>query len=157
MDKVRKVMKEFKEGKLHSGSKKGPLVKSRDQAVAIAMSEKAKPMKNKMNSLMGKEGRGMAKADMQKTGMKGYAAGGMPMVKKDGKSVPAFAADGVGKMRKGGMTLEKHASMPASKAHKGLKAGGMAYKKGGSIDGCAVKGKTKGKEIKMAKGGMSCK
>lgn len=27
----------------------------------------------------------------------------MPMVKKDGKKVPAFAADGVGKMKKGGM------------------------------------------------------
>jgi hypothetical protein len=29
--------------------------------------------------------------------------GGMPMVAKDGKKVPAFAADGVGKMNKGGM------------------------------------------------------
>jgi hypothetical protein len=37
--KVAKVMKEFKQGKLHSGSKKGPKVKSRKQAVAIAMSE----------------------------------------------------------------------------------------------------------------------
>lgn len=36
---VRGVMKEFKEGKLHSGSKKGPVVKSRKQAVAIALSE----------------------------------------------------------------------------------------------------------------------
>jgi hypothetical protein len=35
---------------------------------------------------------------------KGYAAGGMPMVEKDGKKIPAFAADGVGKMAKGGMT-----------------------------------------------------
>lgn len=32
-------MKEFKEHKLHSGSKKGPVVKSRAQAVAIALSE----------------------------------------------------------------------------------------------------------------------
>lgn len=38
-DKVHKVMKEYKEGKLHSGSKKGPKVKSRKQAIAIAMSE----------------------------------------------------------------------------------------------------------------------
>lgn len=37
--KVAKVMHEFKGGKLHSGSKKGPVVKSRKQAVAIAMSE----------------------------------------------------------------------------------------------------------------------
>lgn len=37
--KVGTVLKEFKAGKLHSGSKKGPVVKSRDQAIAIAMSE----------------------------------------------------------------------------------------------------------------------
>ena len=36
--KVGKVMKEFKSGKLHSG-KKGPVVKSRKQAIAIALSE----------------------------------------------------------------------------------------------------------------------
>jgi hypothetical protein len=38
-NKVRKVMREFKAGKLHSGSKKGPTVKSRKQAIAIALSE----------------------------------------------------------------------------------------------------------------------
>ena len=37
--KIRKVMGEYKRGTLHSGSKKGPMVKSRKQAVAIAMSE----------------------------------------------------------------------------------------------------------------------
>ncbi len=37
--KVGKVMHEFKEGELHSGSKKGPIVKDRDQAIAIALSE----------------------------------------------------------------------------------------------------------------------
>lgn len=37
--KVGKVMHEFKEGELHSGSKKGPIVKERDQAIAIALSE----------------------------------------------------------------------------------------------------------------------
>lgn len=36
--KVEKVMKEFKEGTLHSG-KGGPAVKSRKQAIAIALSE----------------------------------------------------------------------------------------------------------------------
>lgn len=42
MEKVEKVMREFKKGKLHSGSKKGPEVTSRKQAVAIALSEKAR-------------------------------------------------------------------------------------------------------------------
>jgi hypothetical protein len=37
--KVKKVMSEFKKGKLHSGSKRGRKVKSRKQAIAIAMSE----------------------------------------------------------------------------------------------------------------------
>jgi hypothetical protein len=37
--KVAKVMHEFKGGMLHSGSKKGAVVKSRKQAIAIAMSE----------------------------------------------------------------------------------------------------------------------
>jgi hypothetical protein len=37
--KVEKVMKEYGKGDLHSGSKKGPVVKSKKQAVAIAMSE----------------------------------------------------------------------------------------------------------------------
>lgn len=37
--KVEKVMREYKSGKLHSGSKKGPKVKNRKQAIAIALSE----------------------------------------------------------------------------------------------------------------------
>lgn len=37
--KVAKVMSEYKAGKLHSGSKKGPKVKSKKQAIAIALSE----------------------------------------------------------------------------------------------------------------------
>lgn len=37
--KVQKVMHEFKHGTLHSGSKHGPRVTSRRQAVAIALSE----------------------------------------------------------------------------------------------------------------------
>ena len=107
--------------------------------------------------------------DMKKMNMGGYADGGMPMVNKGGKMVPSFAADGKGKMAKGGMAkdkmpaaLAKHAGMPASKAHKGLKAGGMAPSKMGSVktsatrDGIASKGKTKGKMIKMNMGGRAC-
>jgi len=56
----------------------------------------------------------------------------------------------------------KHAAMPASKAHKGLKAGGMAASKMGAVktgktpDGIATKGKTKGTMVKMNKGGKAC-
>jgi hypothetical protein len=92
--------------------------------------------------MMKKEGRGMAKADMQKA------------------------------------ALKKHASMPASKAHAGLKKGGMAKltkaempSKMGAVktakpsmgsaskraDGVASKGKTKGMMPKMMQKGGSCK
>lgn len=42
LGKVEKVMHEFKEGTLHSGSKSGPEVKGRKQAIAIALSEARK-------------------------------------------------------------------------------------------------------------------
>jgi hypothetical protein len=41
-DKVEQVLREFKHGGLHSGSKKGPMVKSRQQAIAIGLSEARK-------------------------------------------------------------------------------------------------------------------
>lgn len=58
--------------------------------------------------------------------------------------------------KKGGIasSLKAHAAAPASKAHAGMKAGGAVYRK--AADGIATKGKTKGTEIKMKKGGM-CK
>jgi hypothetical protein len=39
---VKTAMSKFKKGTLHSGSKKGPVVKSRKQAIAIALSEAGK-------------------------------------------------------------------------------------------------------------------
>lgn len=45
--KVAKVMREYKAGKLHSGSKKGPKVTSKKQAVAIALSEAGMSRKKK--------------------------------------------------------------------------------------------------------------
>lgn len=41
-NKIEKTMHEFKQGGLHSGSKKGPKVTSRKQAVAIALSQQRK-------------------------------------------------------------------------------------------------------------------
>lgn len=40
--KVKRVMGEFKSGKLHSGSSNGPVVTNPDQAIAIALSEQRK-------------------------------------------------------------------------------------------------------------------
>lgn len=40
--KIKKVMNEMKEGKLHSGSKKGPVVTNPKQGIAIALSEARK-------------------------------------------------------------------------------------------------------------------
>jgi len=42
MPGIEKTMHEFKRGGLHSGSKKGPKVKSRKQAIAIGLSEERK-------------------------------------------------------------------------------------------------------------------
>lgn len=52
--KVHKVMHEFKEGELHSGSKHGPKVTSRKQAVAIALSEARKSDKDFVKRAKGK-------------------------------------------------------------------------------------------------------
>jgi hypothetical protein len=113
------------------------------------MKEGGDTMATKMGKPMMKKGMSTAKDGMKRPtpmantsmmGMKkgGYADGGMPMVMKDGKKVPAFAADGKGAMKKGGMT-------------KKMAAGGSASKR---ADGVATKGKTKGTMLK--KGGMAC-
>jgi hypothetical protein len=71
---VAQEMRKFKEGKLHSGSKKGPVVKDRKQAVAIALNQAGmSDMKKKSPE------KKMAKGGMVKSscGTKAYAKGGM--------------------------------------------------------------------------------
>jgi hypothetical protein len=125
---------------------------------------KPKTLHGKMSIM--KEGGIMA---TKKMNMGGYAGGGMPMVMKDGKKVPAFAADGEGKMKKGGMTMKKMANggittakMGAVKSggnkgkgehaiqSKGLSKGTMISMKGGTPLGMKKGGKT------MAYGGKAC-
>jgi hypothetical protein len=86
-------------------------------------------MKNdmKQDKSMVKKAVGMHDKQMhggKKTDMSKLKKGGMPMLMKDGKKVPAFAA--------------------------------KKMAKGGSVDGCAVRGKTKGTMIKMKSGGRTC-
>lgn len=100
--KVGKVMGEFKEGTLHSG-KNGPVVKNPKQAIAIALSEGRKAKK------------------MEAGGQ--YAAGAVEKMRKEGDVLDRMAkkyGTATQKYQKGGSVeskLEKHANMPASKAH----------------------------------------
>jgi hypothetical protein len=90
----------------------------------------------KQDKAMAKKAVGMHESQLhggKKSDMSKLKKGGMPMVMKDGKKVPAFAA------KKGGMTKMANGGSASSRA-----------------DGCAVKGKTKGMMVKMNKGGMSC-
>ena len=59
-------------------------------------------------------------------------------------------------MKKVGRNRAKVEDQEKVKPAKKMAMGGKAYAKGGSIDGCAIKGKTKGTQIKMAKGGKTC-
>lgn len=48
--KVEKTMHEFKRGQLHSGSKTGPVVTDRKQAIAIGLGQAKRAMEKKRKS-----------------------------------------------------------------------------------------------------------
>jgi hypothetical protein len=79
------------------------------------------------------------------------------MMKKEGRGM---AKADMGAKKGMPAALAKHASMPASKAHKGLKSGGMATKMGAVKTNSRPDGianfTTKGTMVKMARGGKAC-
>lgn len=120
--KVGKVMSEFSKGDLHSGSSKGPLVKSPKQAMAIALNEargagaKA-PVKKAGGGLMSAPGAG-AVSDKDMQALKKVA---MPIFKKvvaaRGAAAPAGAlgaAAGPSRARFDAM-MAKRAAMDAAR------------------------------------------
>jgi hypothetical protein len=56
-ERVHEEMGKFKRGSLHSGSKTGPVVKSRAQAEAIALSESGQARKDKSRKTSRSKGR----------------------------------------------------------------------------------------------------
>jgi hypothetical protein len=56
-ERIHEEMGKFKRGTLHSGSKKGPTVKSRDQAIAISLSEAGLSRKDKRKGSRAQKGR----------------------------------------------------------------------------------------------------
>ena len=46
-ERMKEEMEKFEHGDLHSGSKKGPIVKKRDQAIAIGLSESGQSKKKR--------------------------------------------------------------------------------------------------------------
>ena len=152
--KIEKVMGEFKAGKLHSGSKSGPVVKNPKQAIAIAMSEKnaagmkkggktkAKPepkaMVSKEVAMLRKAGAPVKMIRHEEAEM----PEGMPMSPLASAARPPMAAPGM--MKKGGKVEGSKADMEQDKAmikkafkqhdsqeHKGGKGTILKLKKGG--------------------------
>jgi len=124
------IKKAFKQhdSQEHKGGK-GTKLMLKKGGMPAGMKDKAgRAMSSPSPDMMG---RAMTKGPMAAEATPTMKKGGMPMVIKGGKKIPAFAA------KKGGMTK--------------MAAGGMA--KGGGIES---KGKTKGKMITMNRGGKTC-
>lgn len=58
---MKREMEKFSKNELHSGSKKGPLVKSRAQAIAIGLSESGQSKKKYKRGKMAKRARAAMK------------------------------------------------------------------------------------------------
>ena len=153
MNKVEKVMKEFKSGDLKSSS--GQKVTNPKQAVAIGLSEQrrmkgmAKGGEMKESKAMMKKEVGFMKAKGAPKSMIKLEEAEMKGMKKGGK---AYASGGriaskgehpIQKQSKRGAEMIKMASGGLASGHK-------------SADGIAQRGKTKARAVVMNRGGM-CK
>lgn len=171
--KVGTVMREFKAGKLKSSS--GQKVSNPKQAIAIAMSEagmkKPKKFAGKEGSYVGGQSKApttkeMTPKDLEAMGRTEVAnqeamRKAREEAKKNAAAPKRYAKGGeVGEsktMMKKEVAFMKRKGAPKSmikheeKEAKGMKSGGSAkcYAKGGAVraDGCATKGKTRGKMV----------
>ena len=128
-----------------------------ERAASKAQDERLKKAK-----VTPKEGKVIGSANRSEGGAKRFAKGGVT------KEMPTSDQMGSMDMAKGGKAKAKPAAkgkpfaatkFGAAMMKKGADAKGRAmpkFAKGGSIDGCAVKGKTKTTMVKMARGGKSC-
>lgn len=125
--KVGKVMSEYKAGELHSG-KNGPVVKNPKQAIAIALSEgrKAKKMNEGGQYAAGTVEKMRKEGDVLNELAKKYGSANTTREKaadarsKTGAAMTEYEKKTMTGYKKGGSVeskLEKHANMPASKAH----------------------------------------
>ncbi len=105
------VMHKFKHGELHSGSKSGPPVKNRAQAIAIMMSEKRKAEGGKTEYQSKKmQGGGLVEPkEYKKGGYVGFAAV-EASARKSGARNPAAVAASVGRKKYGKSKFQKAAA-----------------------------------------------
>ena len=173
MDKIGKVMREFKEGKLKSSS--GQKVTNPKQAIAIGIAEQKamkgykmggepKAMVKKEVAFMKAKGapKSMVKHEMaEMKGMKKYEFGGS-VTDSSGKKVRDSSGKPIKTDPYPGLRNETGTYRGGSGKSGGIVPQGLKPMKMGAVktaapskDGVAMKGKTKGTMVKMRRGGCA--
>ena len=114
-----------------------------ERAASKAQDERLKKAK-----VTTKEGKVIDSANRSEGSAKRFAKGGVT------KQMPTAKGMGSMDMAKGGKATKFGKAMVKKSAD--TKGRAMKFTKGGSIDGCATKGKTKTTMVKMNRGGKSC-